>query len=70
MTSAARNWFFNTDNLRYWARPEVAARQHQFLSEGQGALSLPLAFGVAALYAAVSSYVGLKLGLWMTKVRR
>jgi hypothetical protein len=63
----ARNAFFNADNFVYWAQPSYVERSHRF--EPDGFRFLPSATE-AILIAALSSWVGLGWGRWMTKVRR
>ena len=70
MTPAARNWFFNTENFVYWMRPEWIPRAYRFDPPAPGAMALPLQLLGACAVATVSSYLGLKWGGWMTKVRR
>jgi hypothetical protein len=69
MTPAARNAFFNADNFVYWSSPAgVDWNRHWQPPGGDPSLGAQLAF--ALLLGAVSSYVGLWFGAWMTKVRR
>lgn len=63
----ARNAFFNADNFVYWAQPSYVARSHRF--DPDGFRFLPSALEALAI-AALSSWVGIGWGIWMTKVRR
>jgi hypothetical protein len=63
----ARNGFFNADNFVYWAQPSYVARSHRF--EPDQLRFLPTALE-AVLISALSAWVGLRWGTWMTKVRR
>jgi hypothetical protein len=63
----ARNGFFNADNFVYWAQPSYVARSHHF--EPDQFRFLPSATE-AVMISALSSWVGLGWGTWMTKVRR
>jgi hypothetical protein len=67
LSSWSRNAFFNADNFVYWAQPSYVARSHRF--EPDQFRFLPSATE-AVLIAALSSWVGLGWGRWMTKVRR
>jgi hypothetical protein len=70
MSPGARNWFFNTENFVYWARPQWVANAYTFDRPEPGAMALPLQLLVACAFAAASSYLGLKWGGWMARVRR
>jgi len=66
----SRNWFFNADNYVYWAGPTYVANTHRFPS-GPGSLGeVVRGFGPAFIYAAISAFIGLSRGRWMTKVQR
>jgi hypothetical protein len=66
----SRNWFFNADNYVYWAGPTYVASTHRF-PPGPGSLGeIVRGFGPAIIYAAISAYIGLSRGGWMTKVQR
>jgi hypothetical protein len=67
LSPLARNGFFNADNFVYWAQPSYVERSHRF--EPDQFRFLPSAVE-AVLIAALSSWVGLGWGRWMTKVRR
>ena len=69
-SSLSRNWFFNADNYVYWAGPTYVASTHRF-PPGPGSLGeVVRGFGPAFIYAAISAYIGLSRGGWMTKVQR
>jgi len=66
----SRNWFFNADNYVYWAGPTYVANTHRFPS-GPGSFGeVVRGFGPAFIYAAISAFIGLSRGRWMTKVQR
>ena len=67
LSPAARNGFFNADNFVYWAQPSYVARSHRF--EPDQFRFLPSATE-AVLISALSAWVGLGWGTWMSKVRR
>jgi hypothetical protein len=66
MTESARNWFFNAENFVYWMSPSGVAWSRRFQDTGDLAPQLLNAWGTGAL----SAYVGIWFGIWMTKVRR
>jgi len=70
MTSASRNAFFNSDNFVYWMSPSGVEWNHNWVPVGRDQPSLRQQLGVALVLGAISSYVGLWFGTWMTKVRR
>ena len=70
MTSASRNAFFNSDNFVYWMSPSGVEWNHTWVPVGANEPSLRQQLGVALVLGAISSYVGLWFGSWMTKVRR
>jgi len=54
----------------YWAGPTYVANTHRF-SSGPGSLvEVVRGFGPAFIYAAISAFIGLSRGRWMTKVQR
>ena len=63
----SRNAFFNADNFVYWASPNFVDRAHSFAGGGGPFWH---AAWVTVLIAAISSWVGLAWGSWMTRVRR
>lgn len=63
----SRNRFFNADNFVYWAAPAYVARAHQFYSGGDAVGETVIA---TLTIAALSSWMGLAWGSWMTRVRR
>jgi hypothetical protein len=70
MTPAARNATFNADNFVYWMSPTGVEWNHNWVPEDPSALPLGAQLGFALVLGAVSSYLGLWFGAWMTKVRR
>jgi hypothetical protein len=70
MTPAARNAFFNAENWVYWMSPTGLVYNRNWAPIAPGAPPLVAQLGVALLLGALSSYVGLWFGQWMTKVRR
>jgi hypothetical protein len=70
MTPAARNWFFNAENFVYWMSPSGVEWSRSWIVPDDGAPSLPVHLTIALLYGAISSYIGLWFGAWMSKVRR
>jgi len=70
MTSASRNAFFNSDNFVYWMSPSGVVWNHSWVLVAPDEPSFRNQLGVALVLGAISSYVGLWFGTWMTKVRR
>jgi hypothetical protein len=70
ITEHSRNWFFNGNNYMYWTSPQAEARTYMFADWGRWAKPFAPQFALAIVLAMVSSYLGLKWGTWMTKVRR
>jgi hypothetical protein len=66
MTESARNWFFNADNFVYWMTPAGVEWSHTFQDTDGLVGDLSDAFGTGAL----SAYLGIWFGTWMTRVRR
>lgn len=67
MTEHARNWFFNADNFVYWMTPGGVEWSRTFQpEEGHFAWAMFHAW----LGGAISVYLGLWFGTWMTRVRR
>jgi hypothetical protein len=64
-----RNWFFHLDNFVYW-QPHSSQRWSFVFREPQPGESQTFAFALAAVYATISSAVGLAWGRWMTRVKR
>ena len=67
MTEHARNWFFNADNFVYWATPSWVEASHRFTPE-EG--SFAWAMFNAWVGGAISAWLGLWFGTWMSRVRR
>jgi hypothetical protein len=70
LTPAARNWFFNADNFVYWMSPAGVEWSHKFVEPEIGEMALGGQLAIALVLGAISSYIGLWFGTWMTKVRR
>jgi hypothetical protein len=70
MTPAARNAFFNAENWVYWMSPTGLVYNRNWAPIAPGTPPLAAQLGVALLLGALSSYVGLWFGQWMTKVKR
>jgi hypothetical protein len=70
VTTHSRNWFFNGNNYVYFMQPTWVARTFHFADWGPWTAPLAPQLLLAVLLAAVSSYLGLKWGTWMTRVRR
>jgi hypothetical protein len=69
MTDASKNRFFGTIYFDYNSRPMGMDRLRQWLQPDQG---FPLVAGLAraALYASISTWIGVKFGRWMRGVQR
>ena len=67
MTEGARNWFFNADNFVYWMTPAGVEWSRTFQPE-EG--SFAWAMLNAWVGGAISAWLGLWFGTWMTRVRR
>lgn len=63
---AARNAFINADNWVYFASPAYVERARHFAAPTASVWSL----GATILIAAVSTWIGLEWGRWMSKVQR
>ena len=70
ITTHSRNWFFNGANYVYFMSKQFAAQTFRFANWKPWAQPLVPQLGLAVALATVSSYLGLKWGAWMTKVRR
>jgi hypothetical protein len=67
---AARGPLFNADNFVYWMSPAYEATTRRFPPRDPAALPMALQLCIAALFATVSSALGLQRGAWMRKVQR
>jgi hypothetical protein len=70
ITEHSRNWFFNGANYVYFMSPQYVLRSFRFADWGPWAAPLAPQLLLAVALGAVSSYVGLKWGSWMRRVRR
>jgi hypothetical protein len=70
ITTHSRNWFFNGNNYVYFMTPQFVARTFSFANWGPWAQPLAPQLGLAVVAGTISSYLGLKAGTWMTRVRR
>jgi len=70
VTSHSRNWFFNGANYVYFMTNQYVGRTFSFADWDPWRRPLAPQFALALVLATVSSYLGLKWGTWMTKVRR
>jgi hypothetical protein len=70
ITEHSRNWFFNGDNYVYFMHNLAVARSFAFADWPPWNAPLGPQLAIAAAMAALSSYLGLKWGAWMTRVRR
>jgi hypothetical protein len=70
ITSHSRNWFFNGDNYVYFMSPQWVQRTYHFANWEPWSRPLAPQLAMAVAAATLSSYIGLKWGTWMTKVRR
>ena len=70
VTTHSRNWFFNGNNYVYFMSPQWVERTFHFLTADPWSRPLAPELVIAVISATVTSYIGLKWGAWMTKVRR
>jgi hypothetical protein len=68
--SHGRNWFFHLDNFVYWQERGSEHWRYEFRRPWPSEAPQPLQYGIALLYATLSSAVGLAWGRWMSRVRR
>lgn len=69
LSKAAENRFFGSGYFDYNARPESYERLHLFVRP-DGGITLFLGLARASVYAAISTWIGLRFGGWMRKVQR
>ena len=69
MSDAGKGRFFGTTYFSYYARPDGFERMRQWFHPDSGSV---LAFGLlrAAVYASISTWIGLTFGRWMRGVQR
>jgi hypothetical protein len=70
ITAHSRNWFFNGNNYVYFMSPQYVARTFQFASSGPWGRPLAPQLAFALALSTFTSYLGLKWGSWMKRVRR
>jgi hypothetical protein len=70
ITPHSRNWFFNGDNYVYFMNPLWVQRTFSFADWGPWTAPIVPQLLLAVLAGTISSYIGLKWGTWMTRVRR
>jgi hypothetical protein len=70
ITPHSRNWFFNGGNYVYFMTNQYVGRTFSFADWDPWSRPLAPQLALALVPATVSSYLGLKWGTWMTKVRR
>ncbi|CAN5578752.1 hypothetical protein BH09GEM1_BH09GEM1_43660 [soil metagenome] len=69
MMAHGRNWFFHIDNFVYWMPVTSEPNAFRFRVP-RGAPPLAFSIASALAYAIVASWIGLKRGEWMGRVRR
>ena len=69
MTDASKNRFFGTIYFDYNSRPMGMDRLRQWLQPDQG-VALLAGLTRAAVYASISTWIGVKFGRWMRGVQR
>ncbi len=68
--SHGRNWFFHLDNFVYWQEHGSEHWRYEFRQPWPGEAPQALQYGIALVYATISSAVGVAWGRWMSRVRR
>jgi hypothetical protein len=69
MTDASKNRFFGTIYFDYNSRPMGMDRLRQWLQPDYG-VALFAGLARAAVYASISTWIGLQFGRWMRGVQR
>jgi len=69
MTKASENRFFGTMYFGFYSRPDGFNRMRMFIPPPHGVV-IAVEMMVAAICAAVSYWVGERVGMWMREVRR
>jgi hypothetical protein len=69
MSHASQNRFFGTQYAGYFVRSTDADRMRHFVNVAAG-LELWKGLATAAVYASLSTWVGLGFGRWMRGVQR
>ena len=70
ITSHSRNWFFNGANYVYFMTNQYVGRTFSFANWDPWTRPIAPQLALSLVLATISSYLGLKWGTWMTKVRR
>ena len=70
MTPAARNRVFNAENYVYWMGQAYEALQNRFDVPPRGAWPFAIHLLIALALGTVTSFLGLRRGAWMRRVRR
>jgi hypothetical protein len=70
VSAASANWIFGTKYFAYFASPDGFDIRHIFVPNGHTALGYWLIMGEAALYAILSTRLGLAWGDWVRDIRR
>jgi hypothetical protein len=70
ITGNSRNWFFNGENYVYFMTPQFVLRTYHFGDWAPWSAPVAPQLALALVLATVSSYLGLKWGMWMKEVRR
>jgi hypothetical protein len=69
MMEHGRNWFFHIDNFVYWMPVSSEPFAYRFRLP-RGAPPFWSSIAIALSYAIIASWIGLKRGEWMGRVRR
>jgi hypothetical protein len=69
MSPGARNWFFGTHYFGYYVSPNSMWRRYQFAQTEQGAALWSAAAKTLAT-AVITTWLGLRSGAWMQRIRR
>ena len=70
ITAHSRNWLFNGNNYVYFMSHQFQARTFHFADWDPWVRPLAPQLALAFVLGTVSSYLALKWGSWMTRVRR
>jgi len=70
MTPAANNWFFDNNNYPYFARPEFPEVRNVFVSWEDSSAAFWINMTAAFAVSAVSLWLGIVFGNWLSRVQR